>query len=106
MRAGGASGGGGAAMAGVLQGVLQGDVFIAELVVGRRGACEVDGGDWWRVGGCDCGLVGRGAVEGVLEDACGDGGQLWCFGQEGGVMTGSFYLWGAWRKGLEENESG
>lgn len=60
-------------MAGILEGVLQSYVFFGEGGVGGGLAGEVDGGDGWRVGGCDRGLVRWRAVVGVLEDACVDG---------------------------------
>jgi len=56
-------------MTSVLDGVLKGYVFFAELVLECGWTREVDGRDGWRIRGSDCGLLGWGAVEGVLENA-------------------------------------
>jgi len=54
-------------MPGILQCVLEGDVFIREFA-GDVWAFEVDGGDrWWGLG-CDGWLLGWRAVVGVLQD--------------------------------------
>lgn len=55
-------------MACILNGVLESDVFFAELVIRWRGSGKVNRRNGGRVGGGDGGLVGWGAVEGVLED--------------------------------------
>lgn len=52
----------------VLNGVLESDIFFAELVFRWQGSRKVDRGNRRRVGGGDGDLVGWGAVEGVLED--------------------------------------
>lgn len=61
-------------MTGILDGVLEGYVLFAELVLWWVWAGEVYGGDGGWVGGSDGGLLGWGAVEGVLEDTCVDRG--------------------------------
>jgi len=55
-------------VAGILESVLESDVFIT-LFVGKFRACGRDRADRWRVFSCDGCLAGRGSVEGVLEDA-------------------------------------
>jgi hypothetical protein len=67
-RAGAARSRGGASVAGILKGILEGDVFLRELTV-EFGSVGVCGGDWRR--GCRerCLLRWR-AVIGVLEDSC------------------------------------
>jgi hypothetical protein len=53
----------------ILEGVMESYVLIAELVVGWRWAPEMYRRDGRLIGG-DRGLLGWGAVKGVLEDAC------------------------------------
>jgi hypothetical protein len=60
--------GGGTSIAGILEGVLKGDVFVGELAVkiGSVGVCRGD----WRWGGRGRGLLRWRSVVGVLEDSC------------------------------------
>lgn len=72
--AGATRSGGGASAAGILEGVLEGDVFFRELTVefGSVGVCR---GDWGR--GCrERYLLRWRAVVGVLEDSW--DGVSWC----------------------------
>lgn len=96
-RAGWAGTGRGAAVAGILEGVLEGDVFFGERVV-QFGA---DLGGCWRWGGRNGGLAGGRSVVGVFEDSCEEGHKQ-DFGSCGGVIV---YLWASWKKGWEGNES-
>ena len=54
-------------MAGILEGVLEGNIFVGELAVkvGSVGMCGRD----WRRGGRDMCLLRWGSVVGVLEDS-------------------------------------
>ena len=56
-------------MAGVLEGVLESQILLANGRLGRGMAREVDWGDRWWFGGCDRGLLRWRAVERVLKDA-------------------------------------
>jgi hypothetical protein len=55
-------------MTGILEGVLEGDVFFGEFAVeiGSVGVCRGD----WRWGGRERGLLRWRSVVGVLEDSC------------------------------------
>jgi hypothetical protein len=59
---------GGTSIAGILEGVLEGDVFVGELAIKIRsiGVCRGD----WRWGGRGRGLLRWRSVVGVLEDSC------------------------------------
>jgi len=76
----------------VLEGVLEGDVFLAEFVTEFR-VRVVDRGDRWRGVGCDGCLLGRGAVVGVLEDSY-ISGQRECRWRKG--KWGLVYLSDVW----------